>query len=450
MQRFSEYDREAKPKIKLVLWHENIQMFETEVLRQLRSVFQERKDIGTEYFQGDLEQMKQLIVSHYIPSIITNDVKDMLRMLVEKHNATEKNLQIYIDKQNVLESKINYFKDFRHYCKDKLKLFTDRLDDVEEGFEDVKAKLEDIDDSTVTYGELEEMNYEMYNKVTRYIDKMQICHFQEHVEEKISLYQEFVNALCKRYTDTIITHKMHDYITFVIKELHEFFNYIHGKCSRGTIVCCSPSYAHDGINYDEDEWSVSVEEVSDILERLSKLKELWRMKVDVARTTFHEFVKINDMMLNIGCFVNRSWQIHCNTKLDISEFFSFKCVPLEDVPTCIDKIIEVIQNMTYPYHGPLLLEDSHHVTSDNIVTPENLVQEAIKFHKQHNLSNTDLVETVQEMLSTSQYILSEDFTKTKLDLDEANTLFLSAISPKAIKKDGLQRLLFKSKVYDDL
>ncbi len=40
------------------------------------------------------------------------------------------------------------------------------------------------------------------------------------------------------------------------------------------------------------------------------------------------------------------------------------------------------------------------------------------------------------MLDSKMYILSKDFTKSKLDFDEANTLFLSAISPKTIKKDN--------------
>lgn len=54
------------------------------------------------------------------------------------------------------------------------------------------------------------------------------------------------------------------------------------------------------------------------------------------------------------------------------------------------------------------------------------------------------------MLDSKIYILSEDFTKSKLDFDEANTYFLSAIAPKTIKKDALQRLLFKNVTCEDL
>ena len=87
MDRFKEYPKEAQPTIELVLWREDIHTFETEVLREFRKVFQERKDIGYEYFQGDVDHMKQLIVSHYIPSIITNAVSNMLQVQVENHNV---------------------------------------------------------------------------------------------------------------------------------------------------------------------------------------------------------------------------------------------------------------------------------------------------------------------------------------------------------------------------
>lgn len=492
MDRFNEYPKEAQPKIELVLWHDNIQTFETEVLREFRKVFRERRDIGYEYFQGDVEQMKQLIISHYIPAILISDVKDMMHLHVEKHNSVETQMKVLVDKQNVLERQIKFSS---QNCDDKWELALDRLEEgfknvgeisyqdvktnleeleetcedvktklekLEETCEDMKVKLEDIEDNTVNYDELDEM----YSKVTKYIDKMHIRHFQEHVEDKISLYQEFINAICKQHTDTIITHKMYDYITFVIKELYDFFNYIHDECRREKTVCYSPSYLHDNINYDEDEWSVSVEEISDILERLHTLKELWRMKIDVVRTTFRDFVQINNMISNIGYFVNRSWRGHCEKKLDISNFFSFKVMPLEDVPKCFDSIVETIQNMTRPYHEPIPLEETIlinrgkelHVTLNTEITPENLVQEAIAFHKQQNLINTDLIETIQEMLNSKIYILSEDFTKSKvesqleskLDFDEANTYFLSAIAPKAIKKDALHKLLFKSVTCEDL
>jgi hypothetical protein len=61
-----------------------------------------------------------------------------------------------------------------------------------------------------------------------------------------------------------------------------------------------------------------------------------------------------------------------------------------------------------------------------------------------------LVGTIQEMHDSKIYILSEDFTKSKLDFDEANTYFLSAIAPKAIKKEALHRLLFKSVTCENL
>ena len=202
----------------------------------------------------------------------------------------------------MLERQVKYFS---QNCDNKWESLTDRLEEIASRFEDIvntiinydelveiKTKLEDIENTTIDYDELEEM----YNKVTKHIDKMQIC-------------QQFSN-LTKR--------KMYDYISFVIKELYDFFNYIHDECRRGKTVYITPSsdtdtapsYTHDGIICDEDEWSVSVEEISEILERIQTLNELWRMKIDVVRTTFRDFVQINDMISEIGYFVNKSWRVH--------------------------------------------------------------------------------------------------------------------------------------------
>lgn len=81
---------------------------------------------------------------------------------------------------------------------------------------------------------------------------------------------------------------------------------------------------------------------------------------------------------------------------------------------------------------------------------DNLLQEAITFHKKNNLSSIDFIETIQEMLDTKQYELSETFMSSKINFQEANTYFMSSIAPKKVKKEDLQRLLFKNIVCDDL
>jgi hypothetical protein len=97
MERFNEYPKEAQPKIELVLWLENIQTFETDVLREFRSVFQERKDIGYEYFQGDLEKMKQIIVCHFIPAIVNTNITSMLTVLCRQQEAANAKVQVVQD-----------------------------------------------------------------------------------------------------------------------------------------------------------------------------------------------------------------------------------------------------------------------------------------------------------------------------------------------------------------
>jgi hypothetical protein len=84
------------------------------------------------------------------------------------------------------------------------------------------------------------------------------------------------------------------------------------------------------------------------------------------------------------------------------------------------------------------------------LTPFNILEESINFYKTNNLTSLDIMDTVKEMLDSKQYILSESFMSSKLNFEDVNTLFMSAIAPKDVKRDDLQKLLFKSVVCDNL
>ncbi len=84
------------------------------------------------------------------------------------------------------------------------------------------------------------------------------------------------------------------------------------------------------------------------------------------------------------------------------------------------------------------------------LTQSNIVDLAVKFYKQHNLTNQDLVETIQAMLESKCYRLHQDITQNKLDFTEANTLFLSSVAPSKLDKNDLQNLIFKNVVCDSL
>lgn len=93
-----------------------------------------------------------------------------------------------------------------------------------------------------------------------------------------------------------------------------------------------------------------------------------------------------------------------------------------------------------------ILDSSEEVT----LTTENTLQEAINFHKQHNLTNNDLVETIQAMLESNLYILDQEITNNKIDFTQANTLFLAGVAPSQLNKNDLQNLIFKNIVCEDL
>lgn len=93
---------------------------------------------------------------------------------------------------------------------------------------------------------------------------------------------------------------------------------------------------------------------------------------------------------------------------------------------------------------------SHDEEKTITLTCNNLVQEAIGFHKKNKLVNNDLIETLQAMLATDMYVLCKEITHNKMDFTEANTLFLVSVAPAKIKKNDLQNLIFKSVVCEDL
>jgi len=61
--RYNEY-KHTKPAIKLVITCDDSNMKETQLLIKFREKFTQRKDLGAEYFMGDVEEMKNIIISY--------------------------------------------------------------------------------------------------------------------------------------------------------------------------------------------------------------------------------------------------------------------------------------------------------------------------------------------------------------------------------------------------
>jgi hypothetical protein len=77
-----------------------------------------------------------------------------------------------------------------------------------------------------------------------------------------------------------------------------------------------------------------------------------------------------------------------------------------------------------------------------IISKNNIIHEAVAFHRVTSLTSTDLVETIRLMLKNKKYALCESFATSKLNFDEANTEFLSAVAPQKLNKEDLYKLLF--------
>jgi hypothetical protein len=239
MERFIEYPREAKPKIELVLWHENIQTFETEVLREFRSVFQERKDLGYEYFQGDVETMKQLIVCHYIPTIVNSSITDMLTTLYEQQQTTNAKVQVmqdmidmfnydvirddiitYLNTSSLVSSQLqnlgervlnmidNKIKELTSGYETKVKRQTYQIQEVQKEMADIKDNFQEEiieikENIQENIAELESLltTLERYAKVANHESTKQHTQKESYIDtEKITLTHENILDECVRFT----------------------------------------------------------------------------------------------------------------------------------------------------------------------------------------------------------------------------------------------------------
>lgn len=122
----------------------------------------------------------------------------------------------------------------------------------------------------------------------------------------------------------------------------------------------------------------------------------------------------------------------------LEDSLEYGCV--KDKKNAIKKLSAYID--TLPNKEESLTQTSQEDQCDTVLSHANLIQEATNFYKSNSLTNEDLTKTIQEMLRTKQYMLSPTFQKTKLNFDEANVTFLSAVAPYNLSQDELHRLLF--------
>jgi hypothetical protein len=95
-------------------------------------------------------------------------------------------------------------------------------------------------------------------------------------------------------------------------------------------------------------------------------------------------------------------------------------------------------------------DTSTYDNDETTLTPKNIVEHAIEYHKEYNLCNADIVETIQLMLASRKYVLSNEMMHNKVDFAQANTLFLVGVAPTKLDKNDLQNLIFKNVVCESL
>jgi len=97
--RYNEY-KHTKPAIKLVITCDDSNTKETNLLIKFREKFTQRKDLGNEYFIGDVEEMKNIIITYITnnTTIIThkdNTISDKDNTISDKEKPNEEKPKFY-------------------------------------------------------------------------------------------------------------------------------------------------------------------------------------------------------------------------------------------------------------------------------------------------------------------------------------------------------------------
>lgn len=81
---------------------------------------------------------------------------------------------------------------------------------------------------------------------------------------------------------------------------------------------------------------------------------------------------------------------------------------------------------------------------DNYIklTHNNLLEEALSYYNENDIDTLDVVEVIKLMLSSKEYVLSDDFKKNKLDLKDIQFKFKMLTSPETITKEEILAEVF--------
>jgi hypothetical protein len=187
----------------------------------------------------------------------------------------------------------------------------------------------------------------------------------------------------------------------------------------------------------------------------SLLKEL-KLDVNVRVPTLHN--RVEELETNLVKFIESSTQqtqkhnddlsnltkklsdhvAVCNNNFEAFDVHFRKCNEFrQNVEHKIVDIYEQIENSD---------DDVSEQSDDdktNLLTPQNLLTEAVTFVKlSETQKSLDIVETIKSMLSSSRYILSDDFKKNKLDLKDIQFKFKLMTSPQTITRDEILAEVF--------
>lgn len=167
-------------------------------------------------------------------------------------------------------------------------------------------------------------------------------------------------------------------------------------------------------------------------ENISKLKNIKFSSSDCSKKTHEMLQDANDNLSNAIDEIN-----------DNAEFDKdFNAGRFDDIEVSIVNLNNKLEIELMNINLELSSFKTKPTTKYNVITPENIVDQSVLYHKEAKMTTCDIIETIKQMLISSRYTLSDDFKNKKLDFKNVQFNFKVQVSPDSISRDDIFNEVF--------
>lgn len=178
-------------------------------------------------------------------------------------------------------------------------------------------------------------------------------------------------------------------------------------------------------NFEDFEQFIHNNFVSDFREYFTKHYELFESKLE---DIVNKHQGLNKEVKYINGVLHRNF-------IRLRKYIECINEELKTTTSDIQHELRVLQKREYK---PLKLNDEFYQ-----LTPQNLLDECVAFFNANTgLCTGDVVSTIKHMLNTKKFILSDDFKKSKLDLQDISFQYKTLTNPDEISREEILDAVF--------